>query len=246
MSNCCHPSDAFFRETGITEGIFIVQNQDLPAKKAYLCGGQKPVTNKNYMFTINIYLRFALIALCLIGGIALAFAYGFWYAFPFLLTGIVLLLGYIFLGTVQSTAQLVQDMKFVEAEKRINMTRWPNFLYKTNRAFYYMIKGTLAMQRKDNEEAEEWLNKAQTLELPTDNEKAMVLMQLANLHASKSKWNKAKSLVNRIKKLKITEPQLKEQVKQFEKAMNQNRGAMRHQQGMHGRGRKGGGFRRIK
>ena len=192
------------------------------------------------MFTINIYLRLALTVLCLIGGTALAFAFGFWYAFPFLLIGIVLLLGYIFLGTVQSTAQLVQEMKFVEAEKRLDMTRWPNLLYKTNRAFYYMIKGTLALQRKDNDEAETWLNKAQSLELPTDNEKAMVLVQLANLHATKNKWNKAKSAMSKVKKLKVTEPQLKEQIKQFEKAIS-NRGQMKHQQGMQGgRGRKGG------
>ena len=196
------------------------------------------------MFIINIYLRFALIALCLIGGVALAFAYGFWYAFPFLLIGIVLLLGYIFLGTVQSTGQLVQDMKFVEAENRLNMTYWPNLLYKTNRAFYYMIKGTLAMQRKDNDEAEAWLTKAQSLDLPTDNEKAMVLVQLANLHATKNRWNKAKAIMTQVKKLKVTEPQLKDQIKQFEKALT-NRGQLKHQQSMGGRGRKGG-YRRIK
>lgn len=192
------------------------------------------------MFSINIYLRFALIALCLFGGIALAFAFGFWYSFPFLLIGIVLLLGYIFLGTVQSTAQLVQEMKFVEAEKRLGMTFWPNLLYKTNRAFYCMIKGTLAQQRGDDEQTEIWLNKAQELELPTDNEKAMVLVQLANLYAKKNKWNKTKSIMTQVKKLKVTEPQLKDQIKQFEKAVS-NRGQLKHQHGMQGgRGRKGG------
>lgn len=194
------------------------------------------------MFTINIYLRFALIALTIIGGIILTAAYGFWYAFPFFLIGIVLILGYIFLGTVQSTAQLVQEMKFEEAEKRIGMTYFPNWLYKTNRAFYFMIQGTLAMQRKDMEAAENWLNKAQELDLPTENEKAMVMVQLANIHASKNKWNKAKAIMAKVKKLKVTEPQLRDQIKQLEKALT-NRGQLKHQQGM--RGRKGG-YRRIK
>ena len=45
------------------------------------------------MFSINIYLRFALVALCLIGGTVLAFQFGFWYAFPFLLVGVFLLVG---------------------------------------------------------------------------------------------------------------------------------------------------------
>ncbi len=190
------------------------------------------------MFTINIYLKFGLIALCLVGGTVLAFIYGFWYAFPFLLVGLILLASYIFLGTVQSTAQLVQDMDFEEAEKRIALTFKPEWLYKTNRAFYYMIQGTLAMNRKDNNAAEAWLNKAQEVELPSDNEKAMVYLQLANIHAGKGKWPQAKSMFNSTKKLKVTEPMIKEQMKQFEKALN-NRGQAKAQMGMHG-GRRGG------
>ena len=195
------------------------------------------------MFTINIYLRFALIGILLVGGTILAFMYGFWYAFPFLLVGILILLGYVFLGTVQSAAQLVQEMRFEEAEKRLGLTFNYNWLYKTNRAFYCMIKGTLAMQNKQNDEAEEWLEKAQKIELPSDNEKAMVLLQLANIHANKGKWNNAKVHFRNAKKLKVTEPQLKTQIKQFEKALT-NRGQMKHQRTMRG-GRGGGRIKRM-
>jgi len=198
------------------------------------------------MLSINIYLRFALIGICLVGGTILAFAYGFWYAFPFLLAGIILLVGYILLGTVQSAAELVQTTQFAEAQKRLDLTLKPEWLYKTNRAFYFMIQGTLAMNRKDNEAAEQWLNKAQEIELPSDNEKAMVLLQLANIHATKEKWNSAKMHLSKIKKLKITEQQLKDQVKQFEKAITQ-RGQMKHMRSGGMRGGKGGGrYRRIK
>lgn len=189
------------------------------------------------MFTINIYLKFALIGLFLGGGILLAFFQGFWYALPLILVGLGLLASYILLGTVQSTAQLVQEQQLDEAEKRLALTWKPDWLYKTNRAFYYMIKGTLAMGRKDNTAAEKWLTKAQSIELPSDNEKAMVYLQLANIHASKNKWNKAKIIMSDLKKLKVTEPVMKEQIKQFEQAINQ-RGQMKHMQGM--RGRKGG------
>ncbi len=196
------------------------------------------------MFSINIYLRFALIALTLIGGTLLAFLYGFWYAFPFLLTGLALLAGYFLLGTIQSSARLIQEMKLDEAEKRLGLIYKPNWLYKTNRAFYYMLNGTLAMHRKDNDAAEEWLNKAQEVELPTDNEQAMVQLQLANIHAMKNKWNKAKVHFGKAKKLKVTEPQIKEQMKQFEKALT-NRGQMKHAATMKGK-RGGGRFRRIR
>jgi len=194
------------------------------------------------MFTINIYLKFALIALNLIGGIALTVAFGFWYAFPFLLIGLGLLASYIFLGTVQSTAELVQAADFAEAEKRIALTWKPDWLYKTNRAFYYLIQGTMAMQRKDNDAAEGWLKKAESIELPSDNEKAMVALQLANIQASKGNWTYAKSQLSKMKKLKVTEGQLKEQIQMFEKAVT-NRGQAKHQMGMKGGGRRKG-FRR--
>lgn len=191
------------------------------------------------MFSINIYLKFALIALNLIGGIALTIAFGFWYAFPFLLIGLGLLASYILLGTVQSTAELVQAADFAGAEKRIALTWKPEWLYKTNRAFYYLIQGTMAMQRKDNDAAEKWLKQAENIELPSDNEKGMVALQLANIQASKGNWTNAKVQFSKIKKLKISEPQLKEQVKMFEKALS-NRGQAKHMMGMKGGGRRKG------
>ena len=196
------------------------------------------------MFSINIYLKFALIALCLIGGTILTVVYGFWYAFPFLLVGIVLLLSYIFLGTVQSAAELVQQQNFPEAEKRLALTFKPDWLYKTNRAFYYLLQGTMAMNRRDNDAAETWLKKAESIELPSDNEKAMVALQLANIQAGKGNWTNAKAHFNKMKKLKVTEPQLKEQIKMFEKALT-NRGQAKHMMGMKGNARRKG-FRNLK
>ncbi len=185
------------------------------------------------MFSINIYLKFALIALFLGGGIALAFVYSFWYAFPLLLIGLFFLGSYIFLGTVQSSAQLVQEMNFVEAEKRLALTIKPEWLYKTNKAFYYIIKGNLALSRQDEDEAETWFVKAQEMELNTDDEKAMVGLQLANIYAKKNKWNVARMHFNEVKKLKVSQAPLRDQIKQFEQAFAQ-RGQMKHmRQGGH-------------
>ena len=120
------------------------------------------------MFTINIYLRLALIVVTLVGGTVLAFLFGFWYALPVLLIGIILLVGYVLLGTVQSAALLMQKTDFLGAEKRLNMTFKPGWLYSANRAYYYMIKGGIAMQFKRNDEAELLLTKAQETGLPSD------------------------------------------------------------------------------
>ncbi len=175
------------------------------------------------MFTINIYLKFALIAIFLGGGIFLTFldGYGLGYSWILLLIGILLLVSYIMLGTIQSAAQMVQNMDFVGAEKRLNLTLSPKLLYVTNRAFYYIIKGSLAMNVGEQKVAEDYFNNALNLKLPTDNERGMVLLQLANINATKGKWTAAKNYFRELKKMKITEGQLKDQVDQFEKAMNQ-------------------------
>jgi len=99
-------------------------------------------------------------------------------------------------------------------------------LYPTNRAYYYILKGSFAVNRKDNKEAENLFNKALSIKLPTDNEKAMILLQLANINAAKNKWTTAKKYYNEIKKLKVTEKALKDQIKQFNKVFA-NKAAMR-------------------
>jgi len=187
------------------------------------------------MFTINIYLKFALIALFLGGGILLAFLYGFWYALIVILIGIGLLASYLLLGTVQSSAEMIQTMDMDGAEKRLNLTFFPNLLYVSNRAFYYIMRGTIAINRNQTNEAEALFNKALTLNLPTDTEKGMVLLQLANINAQKNKWTAAQNHYREAKKLTITEPQLKHPLDEFGKALKQ-RGQAKSAQGMGRRG----------
>lgn len=186
------------------------------------------------MFTINIYLKFALIALFLGGGVVLAFLFGFWYAFPLLLIGLLLLVSYLMLGTVQSAAAFMQTSDFINTEKRLNLTLTPKLLYSTNRAYYFMMKGSIAQFNRNNEEAEMWLKKAENIKVPTENEKAMIQLQLANLAAQKQKWNQAKIHFRNAKQMKVTEETIKDQLRQFEKVLN-NRGQMKAA-GMAGKG----------
>ena len=192
------------------------------------------------MFSINIYLKLALIGVCLVGGVLLAIFQGFWYAFPILLIGILLLASYVLLGTIQSAAKFIQAMDFAGADKRLNMILWPKLLYVTNKAYYYILKGTIAEHQGNSEKAEELLNVAQSLDLPTDNEKAAVALQLANISAKKNKWNQAKMQFRAIKGLKVTEPQMKEQIREFEKALT-NRGQIQAATRQGYGSRKGGG-----
>lgn len=183
------------------------------------------------MFTINIYLKFALIAVFLPGGIVMSFFLGFGYTWILILIGILLLISYLLLGTVQSASEFLQKMDFEAAEKRLDLTFFPKLLYVTNRAFYYILKGSLAANKKENAVAESFFNQALALKLPSDNEKAMVLLQMAGIQANKGNWNGAKNYFYQAKGLKVTESAIKEQFKQFETAIAQ-RGQLKVAQSM--------------
>lgn len=174
------------------------------------------------MLTINLRLKLAIIAVGMIGGIVLMFTAGFWYGFPLLLIGLGFLVSYILLGTVQSAAQLMEKMKFVEAEDRLKWTLNPKWLYVTNRAFYFIMKGSIAANLNRPDEAEGYFEQAKNLKLPSDNERALVYLQLANIKANQGKWTQAKSYFHQIKKLNVSEGALKDQIKQFDKAINQS------------------------
>lgn len=190
------------------------------------------------MFTINIYLRFALIALGIIGGTVLSALWGFWYGFPFILIGLVLLAGYIALGTIQSSAELMQTGDLEKTEKRLDLTLMPKWLYVSQRAYYYMLKGSIALSRKQMDEGEEWLRKAQSVKVPTDNEKGMIEIQLASIHANKGKRRQAQMHLRNAKQLNITEPTIKDQLKQLEQGLK-NMGAMNAANRMGGRNQMG-------
>ena len=138
------------------------------------------------MFTINIYLRFALIVGGILGGIGLWAAYGFWYGFPFLLVGIVLLIGYLMLGTILSTNMLVSQQRLDEAEQRLKLTYFPKLLLVGYKGVYFMTHGGIAMQKRDFNTAEVWVKKALDAGLPSDNERGAALMQLVMIQAGKN------------------------------------------------------------
>ena len=188
------------------------------------------------MFTINPYLRFALIVASLAAGIGLWISAGIWYGIWFVIVGVVLLTGYILLGTVSSAAKALQEAEIDKSEKLLGLTLSPKLLYVTNRAYYYMLKGSIAMAKKDTEEGEKWLKMAESLKLPTDNEKAMIQIQLANISGSKNKWKQAQIHFRNAKQLKITDANIKEQLKQLEKAFA-NQGQMKAAARMGNKGR---------
>ncbi|PHI19097.1 hypothetical protein CEQ90_14365 [Lewinellaceae bacterium SD302] len=190
------------------------------------------------MFVINPYLRFALIALGFVLGIGLWVTFGFWYGFIFLLAGIILLVSYVLLGTVGPAAKAVQVQDFDKAEELLNLTWKPEWLYSANKAFYYMMRGNIALSRKDMNGGEMWLKKAEEVDIPTPNERAALFLQLAQLEANRQRWTPAKNYLKKAKETKVTLPQIKEQIAMVDAALK-NSGQVKAAQRM---GRQGHGM----
>ena len=174
------------------------------------------------MLTINIYLRFALIVGSIIIGIVLTIFYGFWYAFPLYLVALILLVGYLMIGTVQSASLLMQKQDIKGAKARLGLTFFPKLLFGPGRSAYYMLKGSFAMQDKDYSAASESFKESEKSKYTSDNEKAMILLQQANLAAMKNNFRQATSLVQKADELNVTESMIKDQIKQFKQALGKS------------------------
>ena len=96
-----------------------------------------------------------------------------------------------------------------------------------------MLKAGIAQNRQQHQEAEQLLQKARDIKVPTDNERAVIHLQLANIALQRSNWNQARAYFKVVKDCKVTEPTIKEQIREFEKVFK-NRGAFKP--GMGGRG----------
>jgi tetratricopeptide (TPR) repeat protein len=171
------------------------------------------------MYTINIYTRFALMAGGLLLGILLWAMFGFWYGILFILASIGLSVGYFLMGTIQSAAMMMQSGDIDAVERQLNLTRYPEYLLPQNHAYYYLLKGGIAGQRKDYDLSEQHYLKAESIGLPSDNEKAMVYLAIVNFRLQKNKWAEAEEYYKKLKVLNISEPMLKEQIQQVDQVM---------------------------
>lgn len=173
------------------------------------------------MFTINIYLRLSLIIILSIIGVILANLFGFWYAFPLFLVALLLLVGYLLTGTVQSAGMMLQSQDFEAAKKRLKLTIFPGLLVGPARSGYYMLKGAISMQDKDYAAANDFFKTGENSKFITDNEKAVMYLQQANIAVMKGNMREAQIMFDKTKGLKVTESMIKDQIKQFDQALRQ-------------------------
>ena len=156
---------------------------------------------------MNTRNRFIVCALALIG-IAYCLVYGY-YNLTIYLLGIV---GYLAWsqyreGTVFLATQAFHKQDYEKTKRLLEEIKNPDHLRKGRRNFYEFMRGNIALKEDRIEDAEVHFQLASRLPWKRDNEKAMVLINLANINLRKKEYDRVNAYVEVTEKLKLTERQ---------------------------------------
>lgn len=122
-----------------------------------------------------------------------------------IIVGIALLVwGYFKEGTVVMAARKFHEKNYEEAEELLKEIADPDRLGKHRRGFYEFIYGNIELHRQNYAEAEKHFQIASKFPLRNQNDKAIVMVHLANLNLRKKDPEKAEVYVAKAKTFKIT------------------------------------------
>lgn len=122
-------------------------------------------------------------------------------------------------SSVLAASKHFKDQDYEKAEKLLNEVDNPDILAKARRGFYEFMRGNIALKREKFEEAEYHFQIASRFPLGGKNDKAYVLIHLANLALRKKDGVKALAYTEKAKELATTS-RAKEIIKVIDKEAN--------------------------
>ncbi len=122
-------------------------------------------------------------------------------------------------SSVLLASKYFKDADYVKAEEILNEIDNPDRLARNRRGYYEFMRANIALQRDDFETAEFHFQIASRFPLGGKNDKAFVLIHLANLALRKKDAERAKAYVEKAKEL-ATSSRAKEIIKIIEKEAN--------------------------
>jgi len=164
-----------------------------------------------------------LFAICLAGTVLLWSTVGIAWAWMPLLVVIILLVKHLLIGTVNQSAMRMQMGRWDSAEQVLKYTIRPSWLRFGYHGMYYILKSRMALQKGENRKGEALANKALSLNLQ-DDFKAMVYLQLISIYGNYQKNNpknksfmmKIKEYLQKAKKLRVSNIEIKQNIKEVE------------------------------
>lgn len=156
---------------------------------------------------MNTRRRFVILAIILIG-IAYCLVAGYFNLTVYLLG----LAGYFVWsqyreGSVFLATQAFHRKDYERTRELLAEIRNPDHLRKGRRNFYEFMQGNIALKENRIDEAEVHFQLASRLPWRRDHEKAMVLINLANINLRKKEYNRVFSYIELAEKLKLTSRQ---------------------------------------
>ena len=107
-------------------------------------------------------------------------------------------------GTVMLAAKAYQQKDYVKAERLLKEIKDPDYLSRNRRGFYEFIYGNIELNRNNFDGAERHFQIASRFPLRNENDKGIILVQLANLNLRKKEYEKAKTYIESARTLKIS------------------------------------------
>ena len=112
-----------------------------------------------------------------------------------------LIYGYYKEGTVVLAAKAYHNQDLIKTERLLKQIKNPDRLKRSRRGYYEFMYGNVELKRGNYPEAEWHFQIASRFPLKNENERGIVLTQLANLNLRKKEFKKAKAYIEIAKEL---------------------------------------------
>ena len=133
-----------------------------------------------------------------------------------LIAGGLFIYGYFKYGTVYAAFQQIKKDNVKKAEELISKIKNPDKLTKGHKSYYYFTTGIIALEKKDFEKSHSDLTQALDIGLRTENDKSIVLLNLANVELLREDYNKAIEYIKKVRQLKL-KPLVESETNRIEK-----------------------------
>ncbi|MXV52702.1 hypothetical protein GS399_17145 [Pedobacter sp. HMF7647] len=107
-------------------------------------------------------------------------------------------------GTVLAASKAYQLKDYKRAESLLNEIVNPDRLAKNRRGFYEFMMGNIALQKENFKAAERHFQIASRFPLRNQNDKGIILVQLANLSLKKKELDRTRAYIEAAKALKVS------------------------------------------
>lgn len=164
-------------------------------------------------------LRFLLVAICFAIAFLLHYWSGFILALPAYGASLMLLLSFLFLGTVGPAFSRLRKGKILEARQLLGMTHFPNLLLRRHRAYYHFSYGMIDLQQKKMDRADFHLQEAMKLGLRNNNDHALASLNLAHIHFVNNNFAESRTWTEKASSFQPDDLMIKEKLKELVTAL---------------------------